>query len=213
MKRVGSSRRATAGFTLVELMAVMIILAILMVFLLPRLTRVAETVQGKATASFIRGSLSVAIQSWESETGSYPPSAWDEELGAAPNASNLGSEALFLALWSERMQGMNIDDDNLGNTDGDRTRKAMSMFGSDDLFEVCDGWKNPIAYFHRSDYGRKDVYVTINNETGQLEQTVVEARMSPKTRSYYQLRTFQLISAGPDGVFNTPDDITNFSKE
>ena len=41
---------------------------------------------------------------------------------------------------------------------------------------------------------------------------VIDAKpwVNPKTKSYYNQSGFQLFSAGPDGEFNTEDDICNF---
>jgi hypothetical protein len=108
---------------------------------------------------------------------------------------------------------MNIHEDNLDNTDGDRTRRSLTMFPTSDLFELVDQWKNPIAYFHHRDYGRKDLYMSYDNASGVLLETLVSALKNPKTESFYNPRGFQLISAGVDGAFNTEDDITNFSRD
>ena len=45
------------------------------------------------------------------------------------------------------------------------------------------------------------------------DETPVKARVSPKTGDPYRRQSFQLISAGPDGLFQTDDDIANFKIE
>ena len=63
------------------------------------------------------------------------------------------------------------------------------------------------------DYGRADEYVTLDNETGVEMSAIVKAHMSPKTQGYHNPRSYQLISAGQDGIFGNDDDITNFDRE
>ncbi|MAF64231.1 MAG: hypothetical protein CMJ84_01045 [Planctomycetes bacterium] len=212
-QRTTAAARARAGFSLIELMAVMIILAILLAFLLPRLTGMGEGVRGAATETFLRGQVTGALGSVHDELGDYPSSDWNRGDESAPNATNLGSEMLYLAFFAERFGGMNIHEDNLDNTDGDRTRRSLTIFPKSDLFELCDQWRNPIAYFHHRDYGRKDLYISYNNASGELLETLVSARQNPKTEGFYNPRGFQLISPGIDGVFNTDDDISNFSRD
>ena len=212
-RRAAAADPARTGFSLIELMAVMIILAILMAFLLPRLTGMGEGVRGAATESFLRGQMTAALGSYQDDLGDYPSSDWDRDGEAAPNTTNLGSEMLYLAFFAERFGGMNIHEDNLENTDGDRTRRSLTMFGNSDLFELCDQWKNPIAYFHHRDYGRKDLYISYDNRSGEILEVLVSALENPRTASFFNPRGFQLISAGVDGAFNTDDDITNFSRD
>ena len=196
-----AARAARAGFSLIEMIAVIVILLILMAFLLPRLGGMREAVQANTTRAFLVGQLKAALGQHENEFGAPPPSTWDDKWGAQPNDSNLGSEILYLSLWSEAMQGLGMDEARLGNTDQDATLKSATILGARDLFELCDDWGNPIAYFHHRDYGRADRYRTIDVETGEEVETLVKAREDARTKSYYNPRGFQLISAGEDGRF------------
>ena len=74
-----------------------------------------------------------------------------------------------------------------------------------------DPWGNPYAYFHSHDYAKKGIgsYTTMDAE-GVEETSVVKPWKNPKTGSFYMASRFQLFSAGPDGVFNTEDDIGNW---
>lgn len=202
---------ARAGFTLLELLAVMVILSILMTFLAFRLGGLGEAARQSTTETFLQ-QVSLAVKSFESETGNYPKSSWDNAWGPTPNKTNLGGEILCLQLWGKGVGGSGISDDQLGNIDGDEAKKSVTTHGNNDLFELIDAWDNPIAYFHRQDYGREDTYYTIDKD-GVGDTSLIRAVENPKTNNYFNPRSFQLISAGQDGVFDTDDDLYNFTVE
>jgi prepilin-type N-terminal cleavage/methylation domain-containing protein len=199
---------ARAGFTLIELLAVIMILGILIVVLLVSMTKPIETVEGQATRMTMQ-TIGLAADAYEDDQGDYPRSKLATEAGTAPNATNLGSECLYLALCAEKAPGFGKFEEHMSNSDEDQLAKRPTGFQVATLFELCDKWDNPIAYFHRSDYGREDLYVTIDKE-GQRVEGTVKALKNPKTGNYYEALRFQMISAGPDGVFGGEDDVTNF---
>jgi prepilin-type N-terminal cleavage/methylation domain-containing protein len=199
-----------AGFSLIELMAVMVILAILMTFLAFRLGALGGVAKQRNTETYL-AQFTGAAKNFEQETGAYPPSSWQSDWGPAPNKTNLGVEALCLALWAKDYGGSGISDDRLGNTDEDEAKKSLTTHGNNDLFELIDDWQNPIAYFYRQDYGREDLYMT-QNKQGEWDSSTVKALKSSKTGNYYNARSFQLISAGEDGIFGTDDDLFNFER-
>jgi len=198
-----------AGFTLIEMMAVMVILAILMTFLAFRLGGMTETAKVSLTKGYLK-ELSLAISGFESESGDYPPSAWKSEWGATPNKTNLGGEVLCLTLFAKDGNLTSLSEDKLCNSDEDEAKKSLTSHANNDLFEFGDQWENPIAYFHRRDYDREDLYQTIEGESGLWTDSTVKALVNPKTGNPFNPRTFQLISAGEDGLFGTSDDLANF---
>lgn len=201
--------RQEGGFTLIELLGVIVIVSILMFFLVTRLTGVDEAVKVKIAREKIE-QISAALAEYETDKGDYPKSTFATDWGQPPNSLNVGSEALYLALWQKGVEGQGLSEELLGNSDGDATAKRLTVNASLDLFELTDPWDNPLAYFHRSDYGRKDAYVCTDPETGESIDSEALARNSPKTGNWFNPHTFQLISSGPDGRFGTEDDIGNF---
>jgi len=203
----GSVRRS--GFTLIELLAVLVILGILIAVLVPRLVGATDAARARLQrAEFVK--LDGALGEYEHQFGDYPPSSFLEEWGPPPNDTNTGCEALVLSLWSPKWAGSTIPADHLVNTDDDRTKKPLASFPKPDLLELADSWGNPIAYFHRRDYGKKEKYLTKNNLTGEHSEATVIARKDPVTGLYYNANRYQLISAGLDGEFGTEDDIGNW---
>lgn len=199
-----------AGFTLIELLAVMVILGILTFFLIQTGAGASETVRVGATRSFI-ATLEAQIKEHELDAGDHPPSSFPRTLDPKPTATNMGAEMLVIALWpKDGARGSEPDEGRLINTDGDDTRQSHTVFTSGAAFELADDWGNPIAYFHRRDYDEPCVYVTFD-ETGEPLEERVQALVNPVTGDSYNRGTFQLLSAGPDGVFGTDDDIGNFT--
>lgn len=201
-----------AGFTLIEVLAVIVILGILMIILLPQLSKMSDRAKTKEAGTWL-ASIDAAIGEYEGRFGDYPPSQFQEKWGAAPNLTNLGGETLVISLWSPEWNGTALQEDKFSNTDNDEAKKNLTRFPVNTLFELKDAWDNPIAYFHRRDYGRTDTYNVVNPETGEADESKVKAFMSPTTKTYYNSNKFQLISAGLDGQFNTDDDITNFKRD
>jgi len=191
-----------AGFTLVEMLAVLLILSILMGILVTSMFSATQTGNEKMTEARIT-TIAAALGNYEGEHGDYPLSSLDDGLAGSGSELNQGIEALTRALMSGPGGGEDWLDDLLLNSDGDTSK-------GEQLFELVDMWDNPLAYFHRSDYGEKHTYLTVDQESGEEVETAVEARKHPKTGRWANRRSFQLISAGIDGVFGTSDDLANF---
>ena len=202
---------ARAGFTLIEMLAVLIILGILMAILIPRLGKAGEVAEEKMTRVYL-SELNAAIGEYEQHFGDYPTSRFLDEWGPPPNPTNLGAETLVLCLWSPKWGGTTLSPDRVVNLDEDATKKALATFPKPALFELRDEWGNPIAYFHRRDYGRRDAYVTDNPTTGEKIDGTVTAQKDETTGLYRNPNRFQLISAGLDGEFGTADDLGNWEK-
>jgi prepilin-type N-terminal cleavage/methylation domain-containing protein len=200
-----------AGFTLIELLAVLVIIGVLIAVLVPRLGKAGEIAEEKLTRSFLL-QIEASIGEYEVQFGDYPASRFLEEWGPPPNPVNLGAEALVLGLWSPKWGGTTLPPDRLVNLDEDSSKKALATFPKLFLFELRDQWQNPIAYFHRRDYGRRDAYVTEDPRTGEPIESTVIAQRDDATGLYRNANRYQLISAGIDGEFGTDDDIGNWEK-
>jgi len=201
--------KANAGFTLIELLVVLVILSILMIVLLPKIAGFGQRAKERTTQAWL-SQLSAAIGQYEDQFGDYPPSQYLDKWGIAPNTSNLGAETLVLSMWSPEWTGATLPDDRFVNTDQDQAKKSLSRIPKPELLELKDEWDNPIAYFHRRDYGRSDTYITLPADGEGLEESAVRAAKNATTGLYHHPTGFQLISSGIDGVFGTEDDIANF---
>lgn len=195
-------RGSRAGFTLIEMLAVILILSILMGVLLTSMFGAKQTANEQLTKARL-SLIEAALGSYEGETGDYPPSSLDDALASSGAAENRGIEALVATIMKPPFDGLGLSDELLANVDGDTQ-------AGEQLFELVDLWDNPIAYFRRSDYGKSQTYLTFDTATGEEIENEVQARKSPKTGRWANRQTFQLISAGQDGRFGTEDDLGNF---
>ena len=213
LRRRGTASTARAGFSLIELLAVIIIVALLFAFLIPNLLSSKDAVNSKMTGTWL-DQVSAEISAYAREKGDFPPSTFPRKLDPKPSKTNMGVESLLIALMpadGSYLAGGDYDD-RLGNTDGDDSKKPHSRFQSAEVFELCDHWDNPIVYLHRRDYDKGGTYLTFSEEMGDWIEEKVVAAINPTTGSPYRQDTFQLISAGPDGKFGTADDIGNFKR-
>ena len=199
----------SAGFTLVEMLAVLVIVTVLFTFVVTRVLRGEDLVRAENTQQFLR-QFAAMISEYENERGDYPASSFPSSMDPKPTSLNSGAEMLFLSLFAKDRSARELEESRLTNSDVDQARVSLSSFTSAEVFEIADDWENPIAYFHRRDYGKAVNYATIDPETGELIEAPVRARVSSKTGDPFNKQSFQLISAGPDGVFDTEDDIGNF---
>jgi prepilin-type N-terminal cleavage/methylation domain-containing protein len=203
-----STRSKRRGFTLIETIAAIAIIAILFVFLVPRLIGGQDRVRAGNTKSFL-AQLAAQIAEVELEKGDWPRSTPTTGMDL-PNKVNVGSELLVVALYAPDRPHPGLPDERLVNTDGDTARKSLTSLPLAALYEIADDWQNPIAYIHRSDYDQPFEYQTIGADGAPWVQTV-RARKNPATGDYYEPMRFQLLSAGPDGEFGTDDDVASFS--
>lgn len=202
-----------AGFTLIEVLAVILIVAILSAFLVTRLSGARDSVASENTRMLI-AQLAAVIEEYEGEKGAYPPSTFPRDLDPKPTRTNMGAEMLVITLApaDRSWQAATLPEDRLGNTDGDDTKRSLTGFASSEVFEIADAWGNPIAYLHRRDYEEGADYVTYDVNTGETVEARVVGAKSPVTGNHYNEKKFQLLSAGPDGLFGTEDDLGNFKR-
>ena len=85
-----SARRSAAGFTIIELLAVIIIISIMLGLLLPAVQAARESAR-RATCNNNLKQITLALLNYESAIGSLPPSVWDSDprrIGTWGNASD-----------------------------------------------------------------------------------------------------------------------------
>ncbi len=211
----GRTSKRTRGFTMVELLAVLLILTILVAVLVTNL-RDAEGAAKVQVAKQLLSTVGGTVTSYQNDNGAAPPSSFQPGQEVPNDGLNVGIEVLVVALWSKKYEagGLLADvRDRLVNTDGDRSTKQLTDFDNRDLLEIADPWGNPVAYIERADYGITNRrYKTIEVESGQEIESAPLAFKNPSTGQYYSAQGFQLISAGPDGRFGTEDDVTSFDR-
>jgi len=214
MKLRVQNNGSSAGFSLIEILSVIVILSILMVFLVPNLIGQGDVVKAQTTSAFLQ-EISVALGEYNDEFGSYPSSDFKTKWGISPNPVNKGGEALVLQLWSTEWGGTGLTTELFDNSDGDSAKNNIvdpDVIANGALMELTDSFGNPIAYIHRKQYGEKFLYVTYDEDTGEPVESEVTAYKNSKTGTFFQPRKFQLVSAGIDCLFGTEDDITNFDR-
>lgn len=197
-----------SGFTLLELMIVLVILSVLAAAFLVVAGRVFKQSTDRKCLSRLQ-QLAVMIEQYRTIEGEYP----DDRLpaGAATNAMNVGSEALYLAFFDPAYTGEVPSQDWLVNTDGDQTSRTMTRLASRELFEFGDPWGNPIAFFESLHYEDREPRMYLAGlEDEDPEEQAAEPRRSERTGGFDQPGKFQLVSAGADGLFGTEDDLTHY---
>lgn len=204
----------SAGFTLIELVAVILILGILTVALAPNLLSSSESVKVSVTRAKLQ-KLAAEIDAYAREKGDFPPSRFTGERFDGLSSLNMGSEMLVASLLpadSSEYAATESFEDDIGNSDGDEAAKKITRFTRRDGFEFVDAWENPIAYLHRRDYKDGCEYLTFPADGEGSDEARVTGAINDETGDPFRPDTFQLISAGPDGLFGTEDDIGNFRR-
>ena len=195
------------AFTLIELLVVIGVIAILAGIAIPALSGVRTRSQVQATEALLQR-LKLAIESYSDAFGDYPPSTFRGAGLRGSNGENDGAEVLVRCLTSQAKGGpfVELRDEELCNTDGDAltsdANPTRSTFATRDLLEPADVWGNPLAYIHNAEYDRGATARLVLGGTAP-----VSAARSEKTQQLVGLNSFQLWSAGPDGVAGTEDDI------
>lgn len=209
--RTNCSANRAAGFTLIEILAVLAILGLLMSMAIYFFGSQKE--QGyKARTVAIMEELKIAITRYQTKNGSPPFDSLAKLKIRADNDGNEGAEALYAALHNKNFpEGASLLEEVLGNSDNDSTATSYHRNDVTFLLEAKDGWDNPIAYITAPSYGKQFRYVMSQlPDDSQDADQVVSSRKSTVTGVWANPDSYQLISAGTDRRFGTDDDVTNF---
>ncbi len=196
------------GFTLIEILVVMGILSLLAVALIPNLVGAGEQ-RRRAETQVRRQALQNAIDTFERRHGFYPPDNFVDPLDkvkATADTVNTGIESLMIFVHQEGGGSTFVDrEDWLSNTDEDENGTVIPLLERKSKVEVVDAWGVPFAYFCANAGGFAAVQ-RIRDQFGV--EGPARAWRNPNSNGYLGARRYQLVSAGPDMVFNTDDDIT-----
>jgi prepilin-type N-terminal cleavage/methylation domain-containing protein len=213
-------RRKESGFTLIEILVVVTVIGVLMGLVALIIPMAFSSRDATVTQTRI-GEVETALMALKSPQvlGYFPSAAMErlkgpngEKIGqdvGPGNETNRGIETLVLALYMPGVElPLELPDDALGNTDEDKLLKNPSRLDTDERYEILDAWGNPLVYFSSAEYKKPDAFQKVKMASGEI----VDAKpWKTKTGLFINARTFQLFSAGEDGVFNTSDDIGNFT--
>jgi prepilin-type N-terminal cleavage/methylation domain-containing protein len=199
------------GFTLIEILIVIVIIAILAGLTLIGVNAALTTSKVNNTETLIR-TIRGACENYKNKWGDYPPTTLAELRQTPPNDVNNGIESLVACLSTQERGGPDYKpphDDLFCNLDKDKiTRNPTNWyFGDTNLRELSDYFGYPLVYMHFKDYAKPTSAMTKVRlaPTGD-EQTFKPVR-SDATAAFAHPDSFQLISPGKDGILGTKDDI------
>ena len=189
-----------------ELMIVLVIIGILSAAFVAFGGNSLEKGKVKAAKANLHA-ISAMIESYRSVEGEYPSDYLPS--GIAVNTTNSRAEALYLALFDAEYTGQRPSQDWLINTDSDESVRNTTALGTRELFEIGDEWDNPIIYFDSLHYNDRIATIVMAGEA-VIEEQEVNPHRNERTNSFSKPSSFQLVSAGPDGLYGTNDDIFSF---
>jgi len=202
-----------AGFSLIEILVVITIIGLLIGLSTGAYSTWITRGEEAKTQSLIE-ELKVYAQTYEQETGGFPPSNLSAlGVNSTGDSSNEGIEAFVLSLYRKDLT-RNLrpaSESDLVNVDNDQADKNISVFGSAALLEFVDAWNNPIIYINWRDYSETFSYLVESPDTDR-EAIDVHALKNSMTGTYFNFDSYQIISVGPDGIFDTEDDLANFKR-
>ncbi|MFQ5505265.1 MAG: type II secretion system protein [Planctomycetota bacterium] len=207
------------GFTLIEILVVVGLLSLLAIVLLPQIIGSKMAAKISECRILIK-TIEASIEAYESQPkfGDYPPDNFVDRSGKykviAKNTLNVGIESLMAFVHRPDSRGKNLleHEGNFVNTDEDKAARVLGKLGEAALVEFADPWGNPFAYFHHRSYKTGKQTYMMGDLGGDEEADDPEQTVQPWSKNGRFLRAgqFQIFSAGPDGIFNTSDDIGNF---
>ncbi|MFH1998870.1 MAG: prepilin-type N-terminal cleavage/methylation domain-containing protein [Planctomycetota bacterium] len=195
------------GFSLIEILVVITIIGLLIAISGGAYQKYIVQSEVAGTRAAIT-ELEEYASDYNDRKGDFPPSSLkDLGLSSTGDSSNEGIEAFVQALFAKGYNGHRPDStDDLINLDEDEANKNNTEFKRPELLEFKDSWGNPLIYIRHTDYNRNFVYTTL------MDSMDVHALQNPRTGTFYKFESCQIISLGPDGIFDTEDDVANFSR-
>ncbi|HKS16373.1 MAG TPA: prepilin-type N-terminal cleavage/methylation domain-containing protein [Planctomycetota bacterium] len=207
------SRRpaSRAGFTLIEMLVVIVILGILMSLAIVGVTTALKSARVSKTEALIEGLVAACEQYKGRGWADYPPTTMAEFKITMPNEINNGIESLTACLAS-RTKGdplLTIRDDQFLNVDNDSTSKNITnwYFGDYQLREISDGFGYALCYMHWKDYDKPSPTTRRIRVDATSPEAAFDPSRSPATKTYLRPNRFQILSVGPDGKPGTQDDV------
>jgi len=213
MAQVNCRRASPGGFTLIEILIVLSVLAALIVVMSPVLFGTKSQGERAATLAVIQ-SLKGALQTRLSDAkiGDLPPTSLSQAGFESTNDLNEGIEVLVATLGAEDVASNPFaDEDKLVNLDGDKDPRRTTYQKSHELFEYADAWGNPLIYFRLRDFDdNPDAKVRYQTVAGAVIE--VAPVRSEKSGTFAGVADgYQIISLGPDEEFGTDDDVQSWT--
>jgi len=224
-------RQDRTGFTLIELLVVMGVITILVALLVPTIGKVREQVHIASVETTI-GSLSMALEEYKTVHHRYPP---DEHPGLKPHPPGTSGNPRpsFLITSSQclvyYLSGGSIYDDSSAGYPW--TNNLYQAGGREDLdvyyeFEparlkdfgdhapaLVDPWGNPLIYNAGPSTDPQDPPQAPDPGDWPASSVYNRDEYNMYGAAKHGEKKFDLFSAGPDRVYGTPDDITNWRDE
>ncbi len=205
--------RNSPGFSLIEILVVITIIGLLIGLSAGAYTTWIQRGEEAKTENVIR-ELGLYADEYVNVCGDYPPSLLKYlGISSTGDSANEGVEAFVAALFRKDYIGARPGSvSDLVNTDEDSADRNISSFATTVLLEFQDAWYNPIIYIGCRDYTESFTYLIESQDTDR-ESVEVQALVNPVTGIFYNFDSYQLISVGPDGIFDTEDDLANFTRQ
>jgi len=202
---------SSGGFTLLEILIVIVIISILSSLLLYGVHAAIQAARQSSTEGVVR-SISGALESYKSQYGDYPPSSLDRFRVRLPNDTNNGIETLVACISTTKKGGpfwRPQDENQFINADKDKADRNLTnwYFGHNELMEVSDNFGNTLWYLHSADYAKPAPHHLKVIPYLSAKPVTLKVYQSDKLKTPANPGRFQLVSAGPDGIFGTMDDI------
>jgi prepilin-type N-terminal cleavage/methylation domain-containing protein len=212
---------ADAGFSFVEILVVMSIIAVLAGLSVVVVQIMARKGPEMKTKTLLQRVVP-ATEQWKNQFHAYPPTNPQNiftvtnlpstKVARLPSTDNLGIRSLYLCLRLSAFRGnVELNDEDLMNTDDAALDKPLEGMTSPNLFEIKDAWGNPLVYINSQQYDEytknPPTYVFTDPTTDEPQRLPVKPWRSEKTGAFEQARSYQLFSVGPDGQPNTEDDL------